>query len=60
MLGSVWLPIVFCVVMMAVCCGRPLLVGRWRRARHRSQYVPPAVRPRIAAGGGGHKERVDG
>jgi hypothetical protein len=23
MLGSVWPPIVFCLVMMAVCCGGP-------------------------------------
>jgi hypothetical protein len=27
MLGSVWLPIMFCLVMMAVCCDGPLLVG---------------------------------
>ena len=46
MLGSVWLPIVFCLVMMAVCCGGPLLVGRWRcqrRARHRPQQASSAM-----------------
>jgi hypothetical protein len=58
MLGSVWLPIIFCLVMMAVCCGGPLLVGRWRRARQRPQQAPSAMLW-IAAGGGG-KERVDG
>jgi hypothetical protein len=31
MLGSVWLPVVFCLEMMVVCCGGPLLVGRWWR-----------------------------
>jgi hypothetical protein len=56
MRGSVWLPIIFCLVMMAVCCGGSLLVGRWRRARHRPQ---PAI-SRMAATGGGGKERVDG
>jgi hypothetical protein len=56
MFGSVWLPIIFCLVMMAVCCSGPLLVGRWRRARHRPQ---PAI-SRMAATGGGGKERVDG
>ena len=59
MLGSVWLPIVFCLVMMAVCCGGPLLVGRWRRARRRPQHAPPAMSWKALAGGG-HKERVDG
>ena len=59
MLGSVWLPIVFCLVMMPVCCGGLLLVGRWRRARHRPQPAPLAI-SRMAAAGGGGKERVDG
>jgi hypothetical protein len=57
MLGSVWLPVVFCLGMMALCCGGPLLVGRWRWGRHRPQ--PPPAMSRTAAGGGG-KERVDG
>jgi hypothetical protein len=57
MLGSVWLPVVFCLVMMAVCCGGPLLVGRWRRGRHRPQPAPSAMLWMAAAGGGG-KERL--
>ena len=56
MLGSVWLPIIFCLVMMVVCCGGPLLVGRWWRARPRPQ---PAI-SRMAATGGDRKERIDG
>jgi hypothetical protein len=56
MLGSVWLPVVFCLGMMAVCCGGPLLVGRWRRARHRPQQAPSAMfgwrRPSVAARSG--------
>jgi hypothetical protein len=58
MLGSIFLPIIFCLVMMALCCGGPLLVGRWRRARHRPQQAPPAMSP--TAAGGGRREQVDG
>jgi hypothetical protein len=57
MLGSVWLPVVFCLVMMAVCCGGPLLLGRWRRARHRPQQAPSAMLW-MSAAGGGRKERL--
>jgi hypothetical protein len=28
-IGSLWLPIVLCRLMMAVCCGGPMLLGRW-------------------------------
>jgi hypothetical protein len=59
MLGSVWPPIVSCLVMMAVCCGGALLVGRWRRARPRPQPAPPAM-SWTAAAGGDRKERIDG
>jgi hypothetical protein len=59
MLGSVWPPIVFCLVMMAVCCGGALLVGRWRRAHRGPRLAPPRM-SRMAAAGGGRKERGDG
>jgi hypothetical protein len=58
MLGSKWLPIIFCLVMMAVCCGGPLLVGRWRHARYRPQQAPAAMSRTVVSGGG--KERIDG
>jgi hypothetical protein len=58
---SVWLPIVFCLAMMAVCCGGPLLVGGWQRARRRPQRLQPTVMSRlVASADAGQKERVDG
>jgi hypothetical protein len=56
MLGSVWPPIVFCLVMMAVRGGGALLVGRWRRA-DRGPRLAPCTVSRMAAAGGGRKER---
>jgi hypothetical protein len=58
--GSVWLPIVFCLGMMAVCCGGPMLVGRWQRARRRPPSGPPAVNVKAAAADAGQKEWIDG
>jgi hypothetical protein len=56
MLGSVWPPIVFCLVMMAVRGGGALLVGRWRRA-DRGPRLAPCTVSRMAAADGGRKER---
>jgi hypothetical protein len=57
-IGSVWLPIVFCLVM-AVCCGGPLLLGRWQSARRRPQHLQPTVKSRLAASTeAGQKERL--
>jgi hypothetical protein len=51
----------FYLVMMAVCCGGPMLVGRWQRARRRPQHLQPTVKSRLAASANaGQKERVDG
>lgn len=59
--GSVWLAIVFCLGMMAVCAAGPLLLGRWQRARRRPQSGPPTVNAKAAASAdGSHKEWVDG
>jgi hypothetical protein len=58
--GSVWLPIVFCLGMMAVCAAGPLL-GRWQRARRRPPLRPPTVNAKTAASAdGSQKEWVDG
>lgn len=59
-IGSGWLPILVCLVMMAVCGGGLLLLGRWQHARS-LQPRQPAVTWRLAAwADAGHKERVDG
>jgi hypothetical protein len=59
--GSVWLPIVSCLLMMAVCCGGPMLLGRWQRARGRLAQTPATTDARTAASaGGGREEQVDG
>jgi hypothetical protein len=60
-MGSVWLPIVAGVAMMAACCAGPLPLGRWDRAHHRPHQAPPPVMPRLAASAdAGPKERPDG
>jgi len=59
--GSVWLPIVFCLLMMAVCCGGPMLLGRWQRARGRLRQAPATTdAPMAASADGGREEQVDG
>jgi hypothetical protein len=60
-IGSVWLPIVLCLLMMAVCCGGPMLLGRWQGARGRPPQTPAVTDARMAAStDGGREERVDG
>jgi hypothetical protein len=60
-MGSVWLPIVFSLAMMAVCCGGPVLLEWWQRARSRRSPTPPAVEsPMPASVDGSPGERVDG
>jgi hypothetical protein len=58
MLGSMFLPIIFSLVMMAVCCGGLLLVGRWRRARRRPRPGPLTVTSKDGGVGRGWPEGV--
>jgi hypothetical protein len=59
--GSVWLPIVLCLLMMVVCCGGAMLLGRRQRARSRPPRAPATTDARPAAwADGGPKERSDG
>ena len=55
--GSVWLPIVVWVAMLAICCGGPLLLGRWQQTRRRAQQARSGV---MAASADGHKVGSDG
>jgi hypothetical protein len=58
-IGSVWRPILLCLVMMALC-GGPLL-RRWQRAHRRPQHAQPTVTAWLAVwADAGHKERLDG
>jgi hypothetical protein len=57
--GSVWLPIVVCLAMMAICCGGPLL-GRWQQTRRRAHQAPSAVTSRLWTSADGHKVESDG
>jgi hypothetical protein len=57
--GSVWLPIVVWVAMMAICCGGPLLLGRWQQTRRRAHQEPSAVSSPLASADG-HKVGSDG
>jgi hypothetical protein len=60
-IGAVWLLIVVCLVMMAVCGGGGPLLGRWQRVHRRPRHGQPMVKSRLVAwADAGHKERVDG
>ena len=59
-MGSVWLPIVAGVAMMATCCASSLLLGRWDRAHHRPHQAPPVMARLAASSDAWHKERPDG
>jgi hypothetical protein len=63
--GSVWLPIVVCLAMLAICCGGPLLgrwwplLGRWQQTRRRAHHARSDVRS-VMASADGHKVGSDG
>jgi hypothetical protein len=53
------LPIVVCLLLLVVCRGGPMLLGRWRRGR--PPQAPAVTGARVAASAdGGPGERIDG